>query len=283
MNRKLIIPLFVIIVVFFACNNKKQTNTEGAVVNSTELEQKEIVEKQFSLNNHLTMAVLFHQKAAEYEALCYQAFNTAKLMLDKDLENQSVNKKRAVVLDIDETILDNSPYEAKCILDDVSYPKYWKDWCNLENAKALPGSVDFLDYVINNGVEVYYVTNRKVEFFEATKNNLLRHGFPIKDDNHIMMRTKTSSKEFRRRTILENRHISLLIGDNLNDFMECFEKGSNADRKKLAEQYKYEFGRRFIILPNAMYGEWEGALYDYDYKIPEDEKAKKRFENLTGF
>ncbi|MCF8297744.1 MAG: 5'-nucleotidase, lipoprotein e(P4) family [Saprospiraceae bacterium] len=283
MNKKIIILFPIFLVLLFGCNNNKQTESETAIINSTDSNQIEIVEKQFSLNNHLTMAVLFHQKAAEYEALCYQAFNTAKLMLDKDLEDQSIDKKRAVVLDIDETILDNSPYEAKCILEDVNYPAYWSDWCNLENAKALPGSVDFLDYVINNNVDVYYITNRKIELLKATKNNLLKHGFPIIDDNHIMMQTKTSSKEFRRRTILENHHISLLIGDNLNDFMECFENVSIDERKKLTEKYKYEFGRRFIIIPNAMYGEWEGAIYDNNYKIPDDEKAKKRFESITGF
>ena len=283
MNKKIIFIIPVLFFLLFACNNKKQTNSEGAAVNSKDLEQTESIEKQFSLNNHLTMAVLFHQQSAEYRALCYQAFNMAKLMLDKDLENKNVDKKRAVVVDIDETLLDNSPYEAKCILDDVSYPDYWKEWCNLENAEALAGAIDFIDYVVENGVEVFYVTNRKIEFKQATMNNLKKYGFPINDDKHIMMRTTTSSKEFRRRTILENHHISLLIGDNLNDFMETFEKGSNSDRKKSVDKYKYEFGRRLIILPNAMYGEWEGAMFDYDYKISDDKKATKRFENLKSF
>ena len=282
MNKKNSILIPILIILLFGCN-RKQTESETAINKSTNSTQIESSEKQFLLNNHLTMAVLFHQKSAEMRALSYQAFNLAKLMLDKDLENKTIEIKRAVVVDIDETVLDNSPYEAKCILDDILYPELWNEWCNLAEAKPLPGAIDFLEYVRANGVDVFYITNRKEELREATIENLKKYNFPLVDDTYLLMRTKCKSKELRRQKVLENHHISLLVGDNLNDFVNTFEGKSIKDCFALTDEMQNEFGRRFILLPNAMYGEWESAMYDYNYNISDVEKSQKRFESLKGF
>ncbi|MBK6346402.1 MAG: 5'-nucleotidase, lipoprotein e(P4) family [Bacteroidales bacterium] len=234
-------------------------------------------------NEHMVLGTLFQQKAGEYRALCYQAFNLGKLMLDKDLLDNSVDKHRIIVLDIDETVLDNSPFQAKCILQGTSYPEYWDEWCNRAIAKALPGALDFLLYAKANGVGIYYITNRKVHLKEATLRNLAELGFPDADNDHIIMRTSVDSKESRRQDLLKKNHISLLFGDNLNDFSDAFEKKDPASRAAEVDRMNKLFGQKFIVLPNAMYGDWESALYGFDQKQPDSVKYLIRRNALTGF
>ncbi|MFA5492133.1 MAG: HAD family acid phosphatase, partial [Bacteroidales bacterium] len=76
-------------------------------------------------NDHLIMAILYQQRSAEYEAICYQSFNLAKQIIDKKIQENKNNKKLAIITDIDETILDNSPYEASLVLNKTSYPVKW--------------------------------------------------------------------------------------------------------------------------------------------------------------
>ena len=75
----------------------------------------------------------------------------------------------------------------------------------------------------------------------------------------------------------------MLLGDNLNDFAEVFEKKNCADRKAETDQQKTEWGKKFIVLPNATYGEWENALYDYERNLTPAQKDAKRKQKLIGF
>ncbi|MEI6765293.1 MAG: 5'-nucleotidase, lipoprotein e(P4) family [Bacteroidota bacterium] len=235
-------------------------------------------------NEHLVMGVLYSQKAAEFRALTYQAYTLAGMMLEKNLADKAIKQKRAVVLDIDETVLDNSPYEAKCAAEGIGYPEKWDDWCNLAKAKAIPGVVDFLKYADSKGVDIYYVTNRKENLKDATIKNLKETGCPQADEKHLMLRVEENSKEGRRQEIMKTHYIALLIGDNLADFAVAFDgKLSTEKRAQLTDSLKAEFGRRFIVLPNAMYGDWEGAIYDWDYKKSAAEKKKIRHEKLEKF
>ncbi|MBN2172671.1 MAG: 5'-nucleotidase, lipoprotein e(P4) family [Bacteroidales bacterium] len=234
-------------------------------------------------NEHLMMAVLYTQTAAEYRALCYQAFNIARLQLDNSLKIMGLMKQQAIVVDIDETVLDNSPYEAKCILDNIFYPAYWDEWMNKSDAKPVPGALDFLKYAESKKIEVYYVTNRKEKYRQQTLNNLQQAGFPFADNEHLMMKTEESSKESRRKKIMETQAIIILIGDNLNDFSDVFEKKTIPERFEMTDELKTEFGKRFIVLPNAMYGDWENAIYNYSYDLSPTEKSGARHEHLQGF
>lgn len=234
-------------------------------------------------SEHMVLATLYQQTAAEYRALCYQAFNIGRHMLEKDLADQSVEKHRIIVLDIDETVLDNSPFQAKSVLESSSYPKYWAEWCNLAEAEPLPGAVDFLNYARKHGVSIYYITNRKEEFKQVTISNLKNKGFPHADEEHVIMRTAEASKENRRLELLKKHHISILFGDNLNDFAETFEGKSTSKRFEAVDEQKNEFGNRFIVLPNAMYGDWELALYDYNGRQPDSVLFELRRKNLKSF
>ena len=194
-----------------------------------------------------------------------------------------LSEKLAVVLDIDETVLNNTPYEAKLILTDKSYPTFWEAWCNMAQAKAIPGAREFLTFADQAGVNIFYVSNRDAYLLKGTLRNLKKLGFPQANEDHILLRNKVSSKEPRRKKISKSYNIALLIGDNLNDFSNVFENLSVEKRFSKVDSLKDYFGNRFIILPNPMYGVWEAALYNYNWKIPEKQRAKIRHESLEAF
>lgn len=234
-------------------------------------------------NEHLLLATLFQQKAAEKRALSYQAFNMAKMMLDIEMENSDLTKKLAVVVDIDETVLDNSPFEARCIIENSDYPKYWNEWCELAKAKPLAGSVEFLNYAKSKDVEVFYITNRRIKLFDVTLKNLKEKGFPFADKEHLLIRTDKSDKEPRRNIVRENYEIIILIGDNLGDFMSIFDNISIEKRFALTDSLKNEFGGKFIVLPNPMYGIWVNELFDNNFNFSKEEKIELFKEKLIDF
>lgn len=231
---------------------------------------------------HLIMAVLYHQQAAELKAIYYQTFNWAKKALVEDLKDNSIKQKRAIILDIDETVLDNSPFEALCIKNHSSYPTCWAEWVNQASAKAIPGALDFLNHVASNNVEIFYVSNRKVNFKEATIKNLKQQGFPYADEKHVILRENENSKENRRLAIAKDYHISMLFGDNLADFTDAFDDKTLQQRDKATDSLKNLFGKKFIVLPNAMYGDWENAIFE-NKKLKPEEQQNKRIETLIDF
>ena len=278
------IAVCIVITLFSGCKPKKAKKEQVKTVNHTEIIKDTLSRDISNPNEHIVMAVMFQQTAAEYRALCYQAYNLAHFMLDRDLGNKKINLPRCVVLDIDETVLDNSPYEAKCILKRIVYPQKWPEWIAQASAKPIPGALNFLKYARANGVEVYYVTNRKENERESTTLNLKNAGFATVDSIHLLMRADISSKEIRRAKIKDSRHISLLFGDNLADFSDAFDgKLSVQDRFSAVDRLKKEFGTRFIVLPNPMYGDWEGAVYNGDFSLNDSIKRLKRYQSLTGF
>lgn len=233
-------------------------------------------------------AVLWTQSSGEAKALAYQAFALARMMLDRDLRtNRRGRMRRAVVVDADETVLDNSRYQATLVKNGQTYSSQsWTEWVNRAEASAIPGAVEFLRYAASRGVRVFYITNRKLVERDATAANLKKLGFPDVNDQTLLVRTdpNSSSKEPRRRSVSSRYRIVLLIGDNLNDFAEVFENGKTVDARIAAvEQNKSQFGTRFIVLPNAMYGDWESAIYDYNPKLTETEKAAKRKSQLKTY
>ncbi|MEO8573563.1 MAG: 5'-nucleotidase, lipoprotein e(P4) family [Pyrinomonadaceae bacterium] len=229
--------------------------------------------------------VLYMQKAAEYRALTYQAFNAARMQLDADLNRKSLKKlpkaerkmSRAIVVDIDETMLDNSPAQARGIRTNTPYNSPdWFAWSKLERAKAVPGAVEFVNYAISKGVKVFYISNRdeKVEG-QATLSNMTKVGFTGVSPETLMLKTTESGKATRRGLVSAKYRIVLLVGDNLDDFSEVFEKKPVAQRFTETDLTKDQWGRKFIILPNAMYGTWENAIYEYQ-RLTEEQKAEKR-------
>ncbi len=234
-------------------------------------------------NESLLLSTLYQQKSAEVVALSYQAYNIAELRLNQILEHNPYDKPLAIIVDVDETVLDNSPFEAKSILENTDYPTYWKEWCELASAKALPGAVEFLNYAATKGVEAFYITNRKVEFQAVTMKNLEKKGFPNVDNAHMLFRTIESNKEPRRQKVLQSHEIVILMGDNLNDFTDLFEANSEPERLQNVNDLKAEFGKKFIILPNATYGAWLDALTKGQPEMSKKEKLDFLTKQLESF
>ena len=235
-------------------------------------------------NDQSVMAVLWYQRSAEAEALYHQAFNIARMRIDQDLAGNSSNRKRAVVVDIDETVLNNSPHSAKLIRDNQVFPYAWNEWVNRAEAEPLPGSVGFLNYAVSKGCDVYYVSNRSAATeLAGTMKNLTARGFPQVTRDHVLLKENESSKEARRKSIAATHRIVVLMGDNLNDLAAVFERKSVAERSAEVEKLKNEFGNRFIVLPNPMYGDWESALYGYRRGLTDAEKDSARIASLQSF
>lgn len=232
-------------------------------------------------NEYQVGAILWTQSSGEKAALSYQAFALARMMLDRDLRtNRSRRMRRAVIVDVDETVLDNSRYQAMLIKTRQNYgSKTWGEWCNRAEATPLPGAVEFLRYASARGVKVFYITNRKESEKEGTARNLKRVGFPDVSDETLLVRPDkgSSMKEPRRLSAARKHRVVLLIGDNLNDFAEVFENSKTTESRMAAtEQNRTLFGARFIVLPNPMYGNWEDAIYGDASKLTEEQKAAKR-------
>ena len=231
-------------------------------------------------NEYQTGATLWMQTSGERVALSYQAFSLARMVLDRDLRTARSKRKRALIVDIDETILDNSRNQAWLIKNQQIFTdQNWLAWVNRAEATAIPGAVEFLNYATSRGVRVFYITNRKTAEKEGTATNLRKLGFPRVNDETLLVRTdtKSSSKEPRRQSVSARYRVVLLMGDNLNDFSDVFENAKTvAERLSITNQNKTKFGARFIVLPNPMYGDWENAIYDYNFQLSEQEKAAKR-------
>lgn len=242
-------------------------------------------------------ATLWMQKAAEYRALAYQAFNLARLRLDADLDGKNKKelskadrkKPRAIMVDIDETVLDNSPSQAYGIKNKVGFDlPGWYQWGEMRKAKAIPGAVEFLNYAGSRGVKVFFVSNRDdVPQKQATMDNLKSVGFTDVTPDNVLLRIKDdkganiSTKEPRREIILQKYRIVFFMGDNLDDHSDVFERKSVLDRFAETDKAKDLFGKKYILLPNAMYGTWENAIYEYNQsKMTDAERSEKRANAL---
>ncbi len=243
-------------------------------------------------NEYQVGGVLYMQKAGEYRALTYQAFNLAHWQLDADFDKKNLKtlpkterkRPRAVVVDIDETILDNSPQQAYLIKNRLPFDlKTWYAWGEKREAKAIPGAVDFLNYANRKGVKVFYVSNRDEVQKQATIDNLKTVGFPDATTETVLLRQPNElGKEARRVSIAAKYRIVILMGDNLDDLSNVFERKSVADRFAEVDKAREMFGKRFIVLPNAIYGTWENAIYEYG-RLNDAQKAEKRDSLLEAF
>lgn len=239
---------------------------------------RSITSLDYSLN-----AVLWQQHSGEYRALCYQAFALAKMrLMEKITAHQKDMAPLAIVTDIDETVLDNSPQQASDILHHTTYTeKSWKDWTSRAEAGALSGAVAFFQWADKMGVQCFYVSNRRPEEKDATIRNLVTAGFPQADAVHVQMKDTTSDKEPRREKIRAKYTIALLLGDNLNDFDQLFYKQPSYTRCNLVRDNSDLFGDIFIILPNAIYGDWESAIYNGKKLSPSDADKLKHEALIT--
>lgn len=222
-------------------------------------------------------AVLWMQRALEYDATAIQAYRLARLQLEEALRQPSwtaaleqagspTSLKPAVIVDIDETVLDNSYYQARLVRDGRTFAEdTWDRWCQEARATAIPGASEFAQYAASLGVTVFYVTNRRAAVEEATRANLAAEGFPLTaGTDTVLMRGERpewaeSAKGPRRAHVAREYRVLLLIGDDLGDFLTDA-SGSPEARQARAEPQAGWWGERWIMLPNPTYGSWERAI-----------------------
>ncbi|MHC5202420.1 5'-nucleotidase, lipoprotein e(P4) family [Myroides sp. LJL119] len=249
---------------------KTQANSSNQELNNIEINGK-------------LYAAVFQQNAAEYQALCAQAFNIATLQLDNILQ-QAHEKPLAIVTDIDETFLDNSPYAVQMARQGKSFSQEsWNKWTAKADAKPVLGSLEFFKYAESKGVEVYYITNRKTEDKAATIENLVKYNFPFADQQHVIVRDQESSKDARRQALSQTHEIVLLLGDNLSDFATVFDKKTQAERLEQVKTNQELFGKKFIVFPNPGYGDWEAALFEYAKDLTPKQKDEIYNNSVKGF
>lgn len=207
--------------------------------------------------DQLILATLWYQRSAEMRALYHQCYRNAEIALAENLAWSDKTKPVAVVMDIDETVLDNSPFEGWQVISGRPFSNSdWLRWVTLAGAEALPGAVEFTHYADSLGVEVFYISNRTATEAWPTLNNLAEKGFADADTSHLLLRENTSSKVPRREKLEKDYEILLLVGDNLADMNGRYEsRGADLGFSDV-DADRDLFGTRYIILPNPMYGTW---------------------------
>jgi acid phosphatase len=222
-------------------------------------------------------AVLWMQSALEYEASALQAYRTARLQLEYALKTPAwtaaieqtgnvAGLPPAVILDIDETVLDNSYYQARMIREGTAYSDAtWNAWVEERKATPIPGALEFTREAARQGVTVFYVTNRVQNGEPATRDNLAALGFPLDATIDTVLTRgersewQASAKGPRRSHVAERFRILLLVGDDLGDFVTNA-SGTPEDRITRTAAYDDRWGRQWIMLPNPTYGSWERAV-----------------------
>jgi 5'-nucleotidase (lipoprotein e(P4) family) len=227
--------------------------------------------------HHILNAVLWVDTSAEYRAIATSTFAAARRSLDAALADPSwigtpedsvtaAAQPPAVILDLDETSIDNLEYEARAIRAGKTYDReMWTKWVSEGAARAVPGAAEFLAYANSKGVTPFYITNRDSPHEEpGTRANLERLGFPLASNvDTLLMRGKGewkgSDKGPRRSYVAQNYRVLLVVGDDLNDFADARDK-SAAQREALVNTMQDWWGVRWFMLPNPMYGSFERAV-----------------------
>ncbi len=215
------------------------------------------------------------QRSAEYDALCLQAYNSATDYLHKMIKEKG-SKPWAIVTDIDETVVDNTPVSVSQALKGEDYTEEsWNKWCEKGSAEALAGAVKFFNEADKHGIQIFFISNRKEVNREGTIKNLRRLGLPQAEDSHLLLRTKTSDKSERRAVVLQKYDIMMFLGDALGDFDHIFDTKDELIRKSGVQKNAEQFGTRFIVLPNPNYGAWEKAMNGGYPPLEEKDKILK--------
>ena len=246
-------------------------------------------------------AVAWVQASVEYKALSEQTYRAAADHLDQALKeknwdalapeergNAVAGLEPAVVMDVDETVLDNSPYQARLVRDGTDYDEVsWDQWVAEKKAKAVPGVVDFARAANAKGVTVLYISNRAVHLKEATLANLKSAGLPVANDDVFLglgtvvedCEQNGSEKNCRRRLAGQKYRVLMQFGDQIGDFVQVV-ANTREGRDQLYGEYHDWFGERWWMLPNPTYGSWEPALFNNDWTQPKEARRQAKREAL---
>ena len=191
------------------------------------------------------------RQSAEHRTLCEQLFRQATVAILRQVKMEKGSKNLAVVVDLDETVLDNSLYQVERWKAGLSFTQdSWSDWVNRKEAGLVPGAKAFLSTVRKKGVRVVFLSNRMNHNLEPTRGNLQALGVLDPKDLFLLRLDKNDLKEVRRKEVTDGTgrmkkvgplHVIGYLGDQMGDFPSDVSK---------------EFGRINFLLPNPMYGKW---------------------------
>jgi acid phosphatase len=246
-------------------------------------------------------ATLWMQRSAEYRGVTESLYRAAAVRLDAALADpewdalapeERANPARglppAVIVDVDETVLDNSPYQARLIRDGGEYDEVsWDGWVQQQRARAVPGAVEFARAASAKGVTMLYITNRAEHLGGPTLENLRTAGFPVKDDSVFLglgtfvegCEQEGSEKLCRRQWAGRKYRILMQFGDQLGDFAQITANTPN-DRAALYERHRAWFGERWWLLPTPTYGSWEPAVFNNAWSEPREARRARKREAL---
>jgi len=244
-------------------------------------------------------AVLWMQTSAEYQALVRQAYAAAARTLDAALADPTwtaaieqpgpaASLPPAIVLDLDETMLDTSAHQQGLIVSGRAYTEPgWHEYAMTDASRPLEAAVDFVRYAKKRGVDVYYVTNRLQSEEEPLRQTLARNGFPLDPSvDTVLTRGEqdprgSSDKGPRREFIARTHRIIMLFGDDLNDFIPA-NTLTLAERDHLMRQYGENWGRKWFILPNPVYGSWERQMLGDTKGVDDCAQLQRKIRTIRG-
>lgn len=244
--------------------------------------------KNNSKSNHLN-STLWIQTSVEYQMLCTQIYKMASLKLDEAISdstwtaipeqlNTCSQLSPAIIVDVDETVLNNSSFFAQSIKNGTSYSdSLWQAWVKEIRAEAIPGAKSFITKAEDKGVKVFYVTNRTLK--TPTLENLQKEIDPnIKPDVVMCKYEKPDwnhSKFNRRNEIAQYYRVIMLVGDDYNDFT-FLGKISPEERILKSKNHENYWGQKWFILPNPVYGSFEKSILGYTYELSSEDKLLKK-------
>ncbi len=247
--------------------------------------------------NDMLLATLWTQRSVEYKGNALTVFALARIRLDEALADKGwtaapVEQKGdyqalppAVILDVDETLIDNSRYQVWMLKNNQTFStKTWNQFCAAQVSTAIPGAVEFTKYADSKGVKVFYITNRGAETEKDTRENMAKFGFPMGGNvNTFLMQNGKpewgSAKGTRRAVITKDYRVLLNIGDNFGDFDDRY-RTSEADRLKAFDSDMAYWGRQWLMIANPTYGSFDTAPFGHDFKKSREEQRKAKWDLL---
>ena len=262
-----------------ATANHTVTNNVVAnnVVANDVVAQEALKQKQQYQAETETMGLLWMRTSAEYRALAYQGYNVAMNAVKMAVTDPSHQRKPlAIVLDADETVVDNTKLMGESIANGNGRfdAPWWRQAVHQGKSQAMPGAVEFLNEVHKQGVEIFYVSNRYAPVnLDVTIQNFKELGFPSVDKDHVLLFEKDSDKQPRFDMIAKKYYVVVYMGDNAGDFPIGTKGKTLAERNAIIDNHKEDFGTTFVVFPNPAYGSWVSALAKgYQNLSPEEQK-----------
>lgn len=252
------------------------TVTNNVVANDVAAQEALKQKQQYQAETE-TMGLLWMRTSAEYRALAYQGYNVAMNAVKMAVTDPSHQRKPlAIVLDADETVVDNTKLMGESIVNGNGRfdAPWWRQAVHQGKSQAMPGAVEFLNEVHKQGVEIFYVSNRYAPVnLDVTIQNFKELGFPSVDKDHVLLFEKDSDKQPRFDMIAKKYYVIVYMGDNAGDFPIGTKGKTLAERNAIIDAHKEDFGTTFVVFPNPAYGSWVSSLAKgYQNLSPEEQK-----------